>query len=72
MEQTIKIASLGPTEELRQMNVGDVVHFPIDKYNYNTIRATPSTSLIPERMNGWKWKTKIDIDNKIIEVKRIA
>lgn len=73
MEQKeIKIATLGIVDEFRRMNVGDVVRFPADKYNYNSIRSTPSTSLVQERMAGQRWKTRIDFDNKCVEVTRTA
>lgn len=72
MEKTIKIATLGIAEEMRRMNVGDVVRFPTAQYNYNSIRSAPSTSLVAERMEGKKWKTKINFDDKCVEVTRIA
>lgn len=72
MEKTIRIASLGITEEIRRMGIGDVVQFPLSQYNYNSIRATPSTSLVNERLEGKRWRTKINFDNKCVEVIRIA
>ncbi len=72
MEKTIRIATLGIAEEFRRMLVGDIVHFPLAQYNYNSIRSTPSTSLVPERMEGKQWKTKLDFDNKCVEVIRTA
>lgn len=72
MEKTIRTATLGVAEEFRRMEVGDVVQFPSPKYNYNTIRATPSSSLINDRMEGKRWKTKLNFDKKCVEVTRIA
>lgn len=73
MEQKeIKIATLSIADEFRKMNVGDVVRFPTNRYNYNSIRSTPSTSLVAERMEGKRWKTKIDFENKCVEVTRTA
>lgn len=72
MEKTIRTATLGVAEELRNMNVGDVVRFPIPKYNYNTVRAAPATTLVAEVMDGCRWKTKKDIDNKCVLVTRTA
>lgn len=69
---TIRTAKLGIAEEFRNMNVGDIVQFPTDKYNYSTIRSTPGSSLINERMNGMRWKTRVDYENKCIEVTRTA
>lgn len=72
MERTIRMAKFGIAEEFRNMNVGDIVQFPTDKYNYSTIRSTPSASLVNERMNGMRWKTRVDYENKCIEVTRTA
>lgn len=66
-------AALGVTAEFRKLKVGDVVLFPINSYNYQTIRSTPATSMIPEVLNeGRKWTIKLDKDNKSIAVLRIA
>lgn len=73
MEQKeIKIATRGIAEEMRDMAVGDVVNFPLDKYNYNSVRATPSTTLVPERAEGAKWRTRVNYDTKCTEVTRTA
>lgn len=65
-------AMLGVADEFRKLNVGDIVLFPIAAYNYQTIRSTPSTTLVPERINeGRKWTTKLDKDNKSVAVLRI-
>lgn len=73
MEQKeIKIATRGIAEEMRDMAVGDVVSFPLDKYNYNSVRATPSTTLVPERAEGAKWRTRVNYDAKCTEVTRTA
>ncbi len=72
MEKTIKTATLGIAEELRNMEIGDVVQFPVPKYNYNSIRTAPGTTLIVERLEGRKWKCKIDYDKKCVMVTRTA
>lgn len=72
MEKTIRIAEKGITEEFRNMKVGEVVRFPVPRYNYNTIRQVPYTSCVNESFEGRKWQTRKDIDNKCIEVTRIA
>lgn len=73
MEQKkIKIATRGIAEEMRNMAVGEVVQFPLEKYNYNTVRATPSTSLVTDRVAGKRWKTRVNYDDKCTEVVRIA
>ena len=72
MEKTIKVATLGIAGELRNMEIGDVVQFPVPKYNYNSIRTSPGTTLVAETMEGRKWKTRKDIDNKCVFVTRTA
>ncbi|MDE6803395.1 MAG: hypothetical protein K2J29_02005 [Muribaculaceae bacterium] len=69
---TIRVATRGILVEMRDMKVGDTVRFPIDKYNYNSIRAMPGTSLVPDRMKGKKWKTKINYEDKCIDVIRVS
>lgn len=66
-------AVLGVAAEFRKLNVGDIVLFPIDSYNYQTIRSTPASSMVPEVINeGRQWKTKLDRANKSVAVLRIA
>lgn len=72
MEKTIREATRGISEEFRSMDVGEIVRFPVSKYRYSTIRSTPSASLVNERMEGKRWKTRVDYPNKCIEVTRIA
>lgn len=72
METTIRTATGGIAEEYRKMKVGDVVAFPVPKYNYNTIRQTPQTSCLNESMEGRKWTTRKDFENKCIIVTRLA
>lgn len=60
------------TAEFRSMAVGDVKLFPIPKYNYNTLRVIPCTTLVEERIEGWKWTLRIDSANKSVTVLRIA
>lgn len=72
MGKTIRIATIGIADEFRRMEIGEVVRFPMSQYNYNTIRATPSTTLVKERIEGMRWRTKINFDDRCIEVTRIA
>ena len=72
METIKRIATRGPVEEYRDMNVGDVVRFPLDKYNYNTLRVLPSTSLVPDRVDGKSWKTRINYPEKAVDVTRVS
>ncbi len=66
-----KWACLNVAEEYRRMEVGDIVVFPIPQYNYQTIRCAPSTSLIEESMEGKRWTTRIDRNNKGVAVLRV-
>lgn len=71
--KTPKMASLGVTEEFRRLEVGEIVLFPVGPYNYQTIRSTPGSTMIPEVLNeGRQWKTRIDKANKCIAVLRTA
>lgn len=66
-------ATLGITDEFRELGIGEVVLFPVNKYNFQTVRATPATSMINERMNeGREWKVKLDKGNKSIAVLRLS
>lgn len=68
-----KWATLGVAEEFRQMKVGDVLLFPVEEYAYSTIRSAPNSSLVKESMiEGRRWTTVKDSDNKCITVLRIA
>lgn len=70
---TPRWAELGVAAEFRKLDVGDVVLFPIVNYNYNTIRVTPFTSLMNEKvLEGRRWTTKFDEPNKSIAVLRTA
>lgn len=69
----IRIATLGITEEFRNMKVGETVRFPLSKYKYSTISATPSTSLVNERVEeGRSWRSKINYADKCVDVIRTA
>lgn len=72
MEKEARIAKLGIAEELRNMEVGDIVQFPVTKYNYNSIRSSPTTSLIVEKLEGRRWRTRMDYDTGNAIVTRIA
>ena len=67
-----RIATMGIADEFRNMKIGDIVQFPLATYNYNSVRATPSTTLVPDRAAGKKWKTRVNYDEKCTEVIRTA
>lgn len=57
--------------EMRKMEVGDVLLFPVEFFNPGTIRCAPSGSLAKEQMvDGMAWSTKIDKANKATAVIR--
>lgn len=72
MEKTIRIAQRSIVEEMRDMNIGDVVKFPLAKYKPTTVRSTPSASLCLEKAEGKNWSTRINYDDKCVDVTRIA
>lgn len=57
---------------MRDMKVGDIVQFPLDTYNYNSVRSTPSTSLVLERAEGKMWRTRVNYEEKCTEVIRVS
>lgn len=66
-------ATLAVAQEFRRLKVGEIVLFPIASYNYQTIRSTPGTTMVPEVLNeGRQWKTRIDKANKSVAVIRVA
>lgn len=72
MTKEVRIATKGISAEMMNMEVGDVVRFPVDSYNYNSIRSTPSSALLHERMAGRQWKTKINYEEKGVDVTRVS
>ncbi len=69
-KSTIRNATGRICDEFRNLNIGESVAFPVPGYNYNSIRQTPHTTLIAETMNGRKWRTQVDMENKCIIVTR--
>ncbi|MEI3156227.1 MAG: hypothetical protein V8T07_00650 [Muribaculaceae bacterium] len=73
MVKITRIATRGIAEEFRDMNVGDVVQFPCDKYNPTSVRSCTATTLLPDRMNeGKAWSAKTDFETKSMMVTRTA
>lgn len=70
--KTIRIAEKGIAEELRNMEVGDVVRFHLPKYNYNSVRQAPYSTLINDSFNGKKWSSKKNWEAKSVDVTRTA
>lgn len=72
MEKTIRKATGGVAEEFRNLSVGEVIMFPMLNYNPNTVRNTPSTSMLNERVRtGKKWKTSTDMEDQCVYVVRV-
>lgn len=72
MENVTRTATLGIAKELRNMEVGDVVKFPLPQYKYTSIRTMPSTALVNEQMEGRKWTARLDRVNKCVFVTRVS
>lgn len=66
------MATRAMTDEMRSMEVGEVVRFPFDRYNYGCVRSAASGGLIHERAEGKRWRTHANIDEKSTDVTRIA
>ena len=58
------------TDTIRNMKVGDVLTFPIEKAD--TIRTIVWSRLLPERAKGMRWTTILDKELAKITLKRIA
>lgn len=72
MEKTIRTATLGVAEEFRKLKVGEVISFSMLDYNANTVRNTPSSSMLNERAKtGKKWITSTNMEDKCIYVVRV-
>lgn len=72
MEKTIRKATGGVAEEFRNLSIGEVIMFPMLDYNPNTVRNTPSASMLNERVKtGKKWITSTDLDDKCVYVIRV-
>ena len=73
MDKITRVATRGIATEFRDMNVGDVVQFPCDKYNPTSVRSCTATTLLPDRMNeGKAWSAKTDFETKSMMVTRTA
>ncbi|MGN1245582.1 MAG: hypothetical protein ACI4UN_03020 [Muribaculaceae bacterium] len=72
MKKEKRIAEGTAVDEFRQMKVGEVVLFPIERYGYAYIRSIPSGVLVKETCGGCKWRTRLDRINKTIEVTRVS
>lgn len=58
--------------EFLKMKVGDIVLFRLKDYNYQTLRTTPSTTLVAQSLDGMSWSTNLDRDNKSCAVVRVS
>lgn len=72
MEKSIREATGGVAEEFRNLRIGEVIMFPMLKYNPITVRNTPSATMLNERVKtGKKWITSTDMENKCVYVARV-
>lgn len=72
MAEKIKTASLGIAEEAREMKKGETKAFPLDKYKYDSVRHALCAGLVPERIEGKQWSSRLDIPNKCVYVTRVS
>ena len=57
-------------DQLRQMNVGDLLEFPAERSPY--LRNLVSQRLIAERLEGKKWEVNLVMEKGLTIVTRIA
>lgn len=72
MTKKKRIADGTAVDEFRQMKVGEVVLFPVERYGYAYIRSIPAGVLVKETCDGCKWRTRLDRAAKAIEVTRVS
>ena len=58
------------TEQLRQMEVGAILDFPIEKTDY--LRTLTGSRLLTERVNGARWSVRVKMDVGRTEVTRVS
>lgn len=57
-------------DEFRSMAVGDVLLFPMVRYNPNSVRSSPAATLARERWQGRRWSVRTDVEAGVVEVAR--
>lgn len=57
-------------QQLREMNIGDELHFPLSKYG--SVSNSRYRELVIDRANGAKWKINPDMKKKVTVVRRLA
>lgn len=72
MEQTIRIATGGIAEEMRKMEVGEMIRFPFSERTYNSVRNCRCTTLVPDRSEGKEWRIRLNWEEKCTDVTRTA
>ena len=72
MKNSIREATGGVAEEFRNLSIGEVIMFPMLKYNPITVRNTPSSTMLNERVKtGKKWITSTNMEDKCVYVARV-
>lgn len=56
---------------LRKMKIGETVFFSLEKYNLNSVRSAPASTLHKEYAQGWRWSTRFDPFGNRLAVTRI-
>lgn len=70
MNVNVTTEQLSIIEQLRQMEVGTSLDFPLEKTDY--LRTLTGTRLVVERANGSRWSVTTNMADKIATVKRVS
>lgn len=70
METTIAEKEVSVIDQLRQMDVGQMLEFPAGRSPY--LRNLVSQRLINERLDGHAWTVNLDMENGVTIVTRTA
>lgn len=57
------------TKTIRELNVGDVARFPIERHG--SVKAVVSRLRLEQIRIGWNARVSVDMDNYQVEVRRI-
>lgn len=57
-------------QQLREMNVGDELHFPLTQYG--SVSNSRYRELVADRADGASWKINPDVKKKVTVVRRLS
>lgn len=70
MDVNVTTEQLPIIEQLRQMEVGTSLDFPLEKTDY--LRTLTGTRLVVERAEGSRWSVKTNMSEKLATVTRVS